>query len=329
MEISEWQFIANQQANGQFCSINTPLQPLANSPSGSAATYMKNKAGIENRCLLQIRNTNSATIPTPIAPNVWSLTSASTMVLTGIMIICLDEAPRFITTQTTFNILHLPQACSTASQHFNLPPHYETHQLTINISLNTANISSPDFRIWQHLEDHWNGTQLHHLVNISSVPIDQLYKHMISSNGPITPFTSANKSVDDTASIWTLFSHRGIYAMAIRLLIPAGLGIFCCYFFLVLTWQISALTFMIRFYVTYYCGWWCRSSTHLQMWWQGWMAYNNTSWETWHVYEMGTYVDGESTKATSTVKSSSYIWSLDRNSIIQGTQWAHMIYCQT
>ena len=50
--------------------------------------YAKNKAGIKKRCSLQIRNTNSATIPTPIAPNVWILTSAPTVVPTGITIIC-------------------------------------------------------------------------------------------------------------------------------------------------------------------------------------------------------------------------------------------------
>ena len=151
------------------------------------------------------------------------------------MLICLEVAPRFIKTQTPIHILQLPPACSTTS-HFHLPPHFETHKVTINISLNTANfnvmnISSAEFRIWQHLEDHCNETQLHHLINIPSVPIDQLYKHMVSSNGPITPFMSTDESKDDTTSIWTLFSDTGIYIMAIGLLIPAGLGIFCCYFF--------------------------------------------------------------------------------------------------
>ena len=46
----------------------------------------------------------------------------------------------------------------------------------------------------------------------------------------ITPF-SHKESTGDTDSIWTLFSHTGVYVMAIGLLIPAGLGIFCCYFF--------------------------------------------------------------------------------------------------
>ena len=48
---------------------------------------------------------------------------------------------------------------------------------------------------------------------------------------PITPFTSPEESTGDTVSIWTLFSHTGVYTMAIGLLIPAGLGIFCSYFF--------------------------------------------------------------------------------------------------
>ena len=43
----------------------------------------------------------------------------------------------------------------------------------------------------------------------------------------ITPF-SDEESTGATDSIWTLFSHTGVYVMAIGLLIPAGLGIFCC-----------------------------------------------------------------------------------------------------
>ena len=142
---------------------------------------------------------------------------------------------------------------------FHLPPLYETHQLSINISLNAANlnvinISSPEFRIWQQLEDHWNGIQLHHLVSIPSVPIGQVYKHMTSSISPVTPFVSTDESIDDTASLWTLFlSYRNLHnnyritdASRIRdiPLLP----------FLVLSCQISTLTFTIRLYAVYYCG---------------------------------------------------------------------------
>ena len=93
------------------------------------------------------------------------------------------------------------------------------------------NISALDFFIWHHLENHQNETQLQHLASIPSVPVNQLYKHMISGIEPITPFTSPKESTGDTVSIWTLFSHTGVYVTAIGLLIQAGLWISCCYFF--------------------------------------------------------------------------------------------------
>ena len=48
IEISEQQFMECQQANGQFCSIDALLQPLANPPSCITAIYAKNKAGVEH-----------------------------------------------------------------------------------------------------------------------------------------------------------------------------------------------------------------------------------------------------------------------------------------
>ena len=234
--ILDQQFGKCKKANGQFCKINSPLQPLANPPSCITAIYAKNKAGIETRCSLQIWNANGVSIPTSKVPNVWILTSVPSAVSMGITLICPEKAPRFIKMQIPIHILWLPPACSTTSQHFHLPPWYETHELTINIclkteNLNVINVSSPEFRIWQHLDDHWNKTQLHHLVNIPSVPIDQLYKHMVRSNGPITPFMTTDESIDNTESIWRVFSQTGIYVMAIGSLIPAGLGIFYGYFF--------------------------------------------------------------------------------------------------
>ena len=92
------------------------------------------------------------------------------------------------------------------------------------------NISSINFHIWQHLEKHWNESQLQHLANIPSIPVGQLYSHMAKGFQYITPFTPEDLT-EDTNSIWTLFLHTGVYVMAIGLLIPAGLGIFCCYFF--------------------------------------------------------------------------------------------------
>ena len=72
---------------------------------------------------------------------------------------------------------------------------------------------------------------LHHLVNIPSVPIEKLYKWIVSSNRPINPFLSTDESIGETVSVWTLFFHAGVYITAIGLLIPAGLGIFYYYYF--------------------------------------------------------------------------------------------------
>ena len=57
VEISQHQFCICQEANGQFCNVYTPLQPLANPPSCITALYAKNAAIIFTRCSLQIRKT--------------------------------------------------------------------------------------------------------------------------------------------------------------------------------------------------------------------------------------------------------------------------------
>ena len=66
--------------------------------------------------------------------------------------------------------------------------------------------------------------------NIPSVTVGQIYSHMVTDSHYLTPF-SPEESTGDTDSIWTLFLHIGVYVMAIGLLIPAGLGTFCSYFF--------------------------------------------------------------------------------------------------
>ena len=148
---------------------------------------------------------------------------------TGITLICPEVATRSITLQKSIHILCLPPTCSATLPHFHLPLHYETQTLTVNISLNTANlniinISSLDFHIWHHLEDYWSETQPHHLSRIPSVPIAQVYKHMISGNKPITPFTSTDESTDNTASIWMLFLHTGVYMMVMDCLYQKDWG---------------------------------------------------------------------------------------------------------
>ena len=52
VELSTTQFQACQEANGQFCSITTPFQPLANPPSCIAALYVKSTVDITSKCSL-------------------------------------------------------------------------------------------------------------------------------------------------------------------------------------------------------------------------------------------------------------------------------------
>ena len=169
--------------------------------------------------------------------------------------------------------------------------------------------------------------QLHHLFNIPSVPIDQLYKHMINSNGPIIPFISTNESIDDTISLWTLFSHTGIYITGYRIADTWRIRDILLLLFLVPTCQISMPTLTIRFLMLYYCEWWCRGiykcdgkagqpitrpceNYDLCMKWE------STQMESWQKQQA-------QSKAVPTSG------SLDRKSKIQWIQWVHMVCCQS
>ena len=93
------------------------------------------------------------------------------------------------------------------------------------------NVSALDFCIWQHVGDNRSEKQLQHLTTIPSILIHKIYQHMINGTQHIIPFDMNDEPTEDTDSIWTLFSHTGMYITAIGSLIPAGLGLLCCYFF--------------------------------------------------------------------------------------------------
>ena len=138
--------------------------------------------------------------------------------------------------QKPVHILKLPTACSATSPNFYLPPRYETPTLDVNISLNMANlhmvnILAQDFHIWKHLGNNRSDVQLQHLTTILSIPVHKIYQHLLNNTLPIMPFVRDKEPTEHTDSIWTLFAHPGIYVTAIGSLIPAGLGLFCCYFF--------------------------------------------------------------------------------------------------
>ena len=235
VELSTTQFRACWEANGQFLSILTPFQPLANPPSCVAALYARSSADITSQCSLQIWKTSDINLPTQISPDVWVPTTPLSMPASTVKLICPEKATETITIRTPLHILSLPMACSATSPNFYIPPKYQTSSLEVSISLNMANlhminILALDFCIWQHLGDNRSEIQLQHLTNIPLIPVNKTYQHLINDTQHIVPFDTTDETTEDIDPIWTLFSHVGIYVTAVGLLVPAGLGLFCCYF---------------------------------------------------------------------------------------------------
>ena len=71
--------------------------------------------------------------------------------------------------------------------------------------------------------------QLQHLATMLSIPVHKVYQHLLNSTMPIVPFNTDPS--EDTDSLWSVFTHPGIYVSALGLIIPVGIGLFCCYFF--------------------------------------------------------------------------------------------------
>ena len=191
---------------------------------------------ITSQCSLQEQEASDVNLPTQISPNVWILTTPLAASANTMTLICPKKAIETILIHKPVHMLKLPMACSTTSSNFHLPPRHETPNLDVNISINMANlhminISALDFHIWQHLRNNRSETQLQHLTIIRSIPVHKIYQHMLNNTQPVIPFDMDDESTEDTDSIWTLFSHTGMYITAIGSLIPAGLGLFCCYFF--------------------------------------------------------------------------------------------------
>ena len=189
---------------------------------------------ITSKCSLQICKASATALPIQIAPDVWILTTPVTAPLNTITLICPEKTMETILIQKPLHILKLPTACSATSPNFYLPPRYETPTLDVNISLNMANfhminILAQDLCIWQHLGSNRSDIQLQHLTTIPLLPVHKIYQHLLNNTLPTIPFDT--ESTGNTDSIWTLFTHPGIYVSAIGSIIPVGIGLFCCYFF--------------------------------------------------------------------------------------------------
>ena len=91
LELSSTQFEKCKQANGQFCHIPTPFQPLANPPTCIAALYAKSAASIESKYFLQLCKTTTTPLPTQITPNVWTLITPLSAPLDTTSLICPEK----------------------------------------------------------------------------------------------------------------------------------------------------------------------------------------------------------------------------------------------
>ena len=102
VELSTTQFQACWEANGQFCSITTPFQPLANPPSCVAALYARSSADITSQCSLQTRKTSTIHLPTQISLDVWILTTLLSAPASTIKLICPEKATETITKRNLY-----------------------------------------------------------------------------------------------------------------------------------------------------------------------------------------------------------------------------------
>ena len=92
-----------------------------------------------------------------------------------------------------------------------------------------------------------NKTKLHKLADVPTVPVAQLYKHVINNNRPIILFDLADTHLDP------IFSHKDLH-YGYRIADTHRIRDILLLLFLVPTCHLSVLTFLIRFFVTYYCG---------------------------------------------------------------------------
>ena len=236
-----------------------------------------------------------------ITQNVWILTSAPSTVITALTLICQGETTKFITVKKPIHILHLPPACSATSPHFHLPPWYEHPDMTSwyqHFSWHGKPqhghiISSLDFHIWKHLKDHRNASPFVKHTLSSNYPTLQTHDHWHQTYDPFHITYWVNSWYRITLD--TMFSHRRL-CNCYRITYTSWIRDLLLLLLLVSTCQVSPLTFTTRFYMIYYCAWWCRGSTQT--------AYK-TSWESWPAYGTRTYTDREPTEATNTVIRSS------------------------
>ena len=184
MDIPEYQFKLCKEANGQFCPLTTPLQPLMNPPSCVAALYTKNLQEIDRLCELSTKTQLELYLPIPLASNVWAIISSPFKQQPPVTVICPTKSTVSVQISPPIHVLRLEPACSATSQHFHLPPKYEDTHVMMNLSIYNANldiinISSALFRIAQHIPSVQQQEMLEKLAALPPVPIKRITKELM------------------------------------------------------------------------------------------------------------------------------------------------------
>ena len=101
----------------------------------------------------------------------------------------------------------------------------------INVSLDTANInainiSTPEFRIWQHFNSNCTTPHQQKLINVPEGPIAQLYKHMINISKSVHSFTFNKDNDEDSSLMWTTLMHPVTYIMVIGMIFAVCIGVY-------------------------------------------------------------------------------------------------------
>ena len=148
-----------------------------------------------------------------VASNLWIIPLNPETLGSARTVICPDKATSTIYLQQPFHILRLSPACSATSRHFHLHTCYEDNSMVMNVSvdtsnINVSNISTLDFRIWQHFSSSWTPPYLQKLANVPEVPATQLYRDMINTSEPIHSFTIKDDD-EDPSLIWIILKHPG------------------------------------------------------------------------------------------------------------------------
>ena len=104
--------------------------------------------------------------------------------------------------------------------------------MTIHVSLekanlNSLNVSTPDFCIWQHIGSNWSISHIQKLANVPEIPVTKLYRHLICQSKPILSFEMNRSSKEGGPFlIAKLLTNPGTYMGFLSTIIIASITIY-------------------------------------------------------------------------------------------------------